>query len=247
MLTEDIKESIKKHAIEELPMESCGLIIERNKNLFTQRCKNIAENPTKSFSLDPRDYVYCTELGKIVGCYHSHPTAKAEFTEFDKQNSSNHKIPYVVYSVTEDKFNTAFSNSYYQKYTGKSFQIGEQDCFTLIQQVYSEELKIKINNYKRAEGWSDIRPDLFDTNYANEGFIKVWNKGQDWQDYLKIHHQHDVAMVSFLASDFPTHAAIILDEGKTILHQPRNKKSVIEKLSQSYINRIAYVLRHESI
>lgn len=62
----------------EAPLECCGLIgrLEPEGTLRTYPCRNVAEDPTLTFLIDPRDQYQgekaIKRAGEFVGTYHSH-------------------------------------------------------------------------------------------------------------------------------------------------------------------------------
>ena len=57
ILGDEIKKAIVKHATRENPRECCGLIVEKDNHKFSVECRNVAENPCKTFSLSSFDYL----------------------------------------------------------------------------------------------------------------------------------------------------------------------------------------------
>jgi proteasome lid subunit RPN8/RPN11 len=225
-----IKNQIKKHALKDFPNEACGLLVlEENNNIKVLNCKNVSPDKEKLFSLSPLDYLYASKIGKIISCNHSQKSP--DFSEYDKLNSENHKIKYILYSHDIDDFKEYEPNGYRNKYVGLNFKIGEQDCFTLLRQYYLNELGIFINNYDRSDGWYEKTPQIFLDNYEKEGFIKV--------DNIQI---NDVILVSYC--DFPTHVLIYLGNNQ-ILHHPREKLSTIEIYTESFKRRSHGIFRHK--
>ena len=86
-LTENIKEKIKQHALEESPHECCGVIVSKGKKISVERCKNISSAPEFHFKISPHDYVKCSNLGELVAVYHSHPSGEEGLSITDQQNS----------------------------------------------------------------------------------------------------------------------------------------------------------------
>ena len=72
-LSDDLKSDILLHAKDELPNESCGLIIVRKGRKKYRRCKNVSEVPKQTFVLAINDYVKAEEEGEIIAVVHSHP------------------------------------------------------------------------------------------------------------------------------------------------------------------------------
>src|SRR5690349_14684275 len=127
MLTKELKNKIKEHAIQESPNECVGFIV----NGDTFPCKNQANNPIQHFSISPLDYLRANYFGNIEMIYHSH-NRNPEFSEFDKINLYNQNLRGVVYCREKDCFNIFLPESYNNKYIGRDFEIGVSDCLSLV-------------------------------------------------------------------------------------------------------------------
>jgi cell wall-associated NlpC family hydrolase len=146
-----------------------------------------------------------------------------------------------MYNVRNDSFSEE-NGVRNPSYIGRTFKIGERDCYSIIRDYYKKELKIELGDYFRDENWARKTPELYEQNYERENFIKV-KTGSPVLEELK---QHDCILFQFLDIPFPSHAAVYLGGG-SILHHPRNGYSLIEKLSDPYLRRASYVLRHKSL
>lgn len=230
-LTTQIKSTIKKYALKEKPDEVCGLIISSGNFVSIYPCKNISSNKKVRFELSPLDYVRALDDGgnKVLGIFHSQENKN--LSVLDVLNSMGHKIYSVVYSWKYDEF-YEITNQHvkYKQYIGKEFEIGKNDCFSIIRDFYKKEYNININDYFRDDKWYKKNPNIIKENFEKEGGIEV--KFEDIKE-------GDVIIFSF------GHFAIYLGEN-LILHAPRDKYSNIEYLNDSYKNRISLILRHKS-
>ena len=125
MIDKFTKDKIKAHALEEDPKECCGLIVEKNKKLICVKAKNISPKDDM-FKIDPKDYLIASRLGEIVGTYHSHTDEKESFSEFDKFNSINHDLTYVLFNTKTNSI-SQFSpkTSQFNKYMGRKYKIND--------------------------------------------------------------------------------------------------------------------------
>lgn len=96
IISERVKEKIKKHALKNITEEVCGFI----ENGEVYHCKNLSKNPRYHFLINP-----ILLIEKDVSCiYHSHVigTCKPSKTDiiFQKQIS----LPFLIYGVIDDSF-----------------------------------------------------------------------------------------------------------------------------------------------
>lgn len=239
MLNEQIKLDIKKHAHAQHPKECCGLIVRSNGKIVIFPSRNDALNTKNNFSINPFDYLRAAEFGEVFGCYHSHCGNIEVFSETDKLNSENHKITFVLYNVKSDNFLVYEPSGSYNRYVGREFKIGENDCFSLIRDYFKTEFKINIKDYHRAERWFDVSSHYFDTHYAEEGFVKV---SEGYSEDIK---KNDICLIKhFEGIKHASHAMIYLGND-FVLHHRRGSVSTIEKYIDAYKRRTMLIVRHE--
>lgn len=87
-------------------VEICGFLgFDREKETYVvQIQKNVAEDPSKHFMIDPLDYLFFKEKYDLLAVYHSHINTDAEPSEFDVKMSNNCCIPFLIYSIETKKF-----------------------------------------------------------------------------------------------------------------------------------------------
>ena len=91
-------------------IECCGFLGFKDGNFIAQMVPNRSPEPNLYFSIDPIDFVKFTTEHEIIGIFHSHTNVDAKFSDFDKESSDSICIPYLMYSVQENKF-SFFSSS----------------------------------------------------------------------------------------------------------------------------------------
>lgn len=95
-LSDEIKNKIKNHALEDLDKEVCGLIIKDN----VIPCVNLSPNPEVHFVINP-----ILLIGNNVDfIYHSHVKGTSEPSKTDIMFQKQIRIPFVIYSIEEDDF-----------------------------------------------------------------------------------------------------------------------------------------------
>ena len=224
------KNQIKKHATQQSPKECCGLIVFNDRVEIVQ-AKNLSESPNQHFFIDPKSYLYASHLGEIKGIYHSHLN-NPKFSEMDKQNSERTKLWNVLYNITDDSFHSYWPKNYKYKYCGRAFQIGIMDCYTLVQNYYEAELKVKLKKYTREENWSKEAPILFNKEFSKNGLVEVKNP-----------RKHDIITIKGPNEKIATHLLIYLGNNE-ILHHPRFGESTIEIYSSIYRRLTEKILRY---
>tara|TARA_R110002074_G_scaffold120089_1_gene253586 strand:+ start:527 stop:922 length:396 start_codon:yes stop_codon:yes gene_type:complete len=87
-------------------IEICGFLgFDREKEAYVvQNEKNVAEDPSKHFMIDPLNYLLFKERYDLLAVYHSHINTDAEPSEFDVKMSNNCCIPFLIYSIETKKF-----------------------------------------------------------------------------------------------------------------------------------------------
>lgn len=241
MLTDNVKAQIKQHALSE-QTEVCGLIV------FADNKADLLVFPSPNkitgdfFQISGREYLKASLHGEIIGYYHSHLKSPV-FSELDKTVAEGHKLRAILYHVPTDTFQSYEPGNCQNKYIGREFKIGTQDCFTIIRDYYLNELKIEIKDYGRDADWFTTAPDSYDANYTKEGFINVFNGSYPESHILR---QHDCVLFQFLPGNHASHAAIFLKPNH-ILHHPRHGYSRVEEYSMPYQKRTCYILRHKSL
>jgi len=249
MISDKIKAKIKEHAKLLYPEECCGILALNKDKLLPLRCSNISKDPVNEFIIDPIDYLNCSKQGKIIGIYHSHCIQDNSFSELDKQISHKLNLKNIVYILKKDAFEEYSPENYYNKYINKDFMIGKSDCLSIVEKYYNEEFGINISHYYRDEKWdkdfmnfikerlSEISGVDFDDFFKKEGLIKV--------EGIENAKKHDIVIFKYL-DNYPSHFGIYLGQNY-ILHQPRNKKSVIEKLTDAEKRRIYCFARSKEL
>jgi proteasome lid subunit RPN8/RPN11 len=105
LLTTKVKSKIKEHSLSEFPDECCGLIVlDQDNSIDSMKCKNIANNKSSFFEIDPLDYLKVSEKGDIKAYYHSHTSDNHSFSGADKAISQSSNLPLIMYSVKINKF-----------------------------------------------------------------------------------------------------------------------------------------------
>lgn len=251
-LTKALKEAIIEHAAKEYPKECCGVVV--NKEYIP--CKNVAEDPTSFFSIDPIDLVRAESKGTIDAYVHSHPNGVAEPSEPDLVQMNKHNKVWLICGYTPDELIEVKKHTpegYTLPLLGRNYYHGLQDCYTLIKDYYYRELNIVLNDYDRSDSWwlEENTKSLYLDNFKNEGFLEVKD------DTIK---KHDVILFKLGRTFHINHAGIFLGDGELesevtnkvignslFIHHPYNKLSVRDIYGDIWNKRKVYVIRHKDL
>lgn len=243
MLTQELKDYIKKHSLEEKNKECCGLIYKNpDSNLGIFRCGNASDIPKEHFFINPKEFVEASCLGDIIGIYHSH-VEKENFSFLDKTNANGHALIFVMYNIKNDFFKIYYPQSNNNTYINKAFQIGKVDCFSLVREYYKEEFDIEIPDYPRTEAQLEEYSNMFSKRF-NEGNFSIIIDGQITKDNFSKLKENDI-LIFRDKNEKESHMAIYLG-GNTILHHRRNKLSCMEPFHQIYKDKTVFTVRHNS-
>lgn len=242
-LSDSLKSQIKTHALSDTNQEICGLLILNKSNeLEVVHCQNIHENKEHFFCLKPEDYLRGKTLGTIVAIYHSH-SERQDFSDFDKLNCENCKIPFILYCIKNDTFSYYQPRGYFIPFVNREYVVGFLDCLTLILDYYKQELNITIPNLDHPYRFVDNKADhpentqsysILIDHFLNNGFINTNNLVKN-----------NVILFNSFKVPSPVHCAIYLS-GEQILHHPFKRKSTIEHYGISWKKRSTNILIHKS-
>ena len=102
-----IKEFIIKHSDLNFNAEVCGFL---GYDVFDKAYvvhieKNIAEDISNCFVIEPNNYLNFKNDYDIIAVFHSHVVGDETFSEFDIKMSELSCVPFLVFSVNSRKFN----------------------------------------------------------------------------------------------------------------------------------------------
>jgi len=244
MLSNSIKETIKKHALKEMPKECCGVLVEGEGEVVAFPCRNVSEKPEKHFSILPTDYLKASNEGRVKAIYHSHNSTNDKFSPNDILNSKGHDLPFVLYCSLKDSFSTFDPKKSKTFLYDRIFKIGETDCYTVVKEYY-KDLGIELSDKplsRTDHTWHQQNPrliqELFDLNKNNPN-LPIMELPASTK--LK---KHDVLVFEFIKGAGPNHVAVYLGNDE-IMHHPRNKYLCIQPLNKTLIKTISKIYRHE--
>lgn len=226
-------EQVKNHALQEMPRESCGLLVLVKRKLQYFPCRNIAEGK-EQFAIHPEDYAAAEDMGTITSIVHSHPTTSPEPSQADLVGIEQTNLPWMIINPITGLYGVFEPSGYALDYIGREFIHGTVDCYTLIRDYYQRELNIQLDNYPRADNWWLKGENHYLTRFPEQGFIEV----TDLQP-------HDLILMQ-IGSPVPNHGAIYLGDNK-ILHHVLGRYSCRD-IYGGYWQKATYsIIRHKSI
>jgi proteasome lid subunit RPN8/RPN11 len=239
-----LKNEIKDLSNNRKDIESCGLIYfdEKKLKFNIYSCKNIAFDKKNFFSISSLEYLKCSQLGKIVACFHSHNNDNNEFSEIDMLNSNKHNITFILYNIKNDIFNMYYPNTYKNKYIGRPYITEVSDCFSLAIDYYKKELNVSIYCPKEIaypKNLKDIN-SIYEDFFEKQNFIKL-DKNTPFK-------KHDAFFMLFpnVSEVYATHCAMNIGNN-TILHHPYNSFSCVNIYDDFYRKHTKYIVRHRSM
>lgn len=134
----------------------------------------------------------------------------------------------------------------YKHLIGKQFEMGINDCYSILVKLYKDNLNIELTNYARPnDWWLDDEMNLYLDNYRAEGFKLV----DDVE--LKDLKPFDVFLIALpdprrKGKTITNHCAIYLGDGK-VLHHRLGKLSEVCNYSGYVRNLTTHVIRHKDV
>jgi proteasome lid subunit RPN8/RPN11 len=220
----------KAHAEREYPREACGLLLNDEGVERYFACRNIADDPTKDFVLDPRDWLTAERFGRVVAVCHSHPDAPAEPSGADSAACLASALPWFILSHPGGGLKRIEPVAPLKE---REFIYGKFDCYSLLRDYYKLHLKIDLPDFEREGYWWKDGRSRYEEGFASVGFERV--------EDLRV---HDVLLMK-VRSPVPNHVAVYLGEGR-MLHHLLGQLSREEAYLGYWVQQTTHVLRHKA-
>lgn len=104
MTTKEVLQFFINSSLFSPKVEVCGLLGIKGGEYFPQMLKNKHTDPQNHFSIDPLEYLRFSQEFELVAVFHSHVVGDSQASDFDRVNSDNTMIPFLIYSLCEKKF-----------------------------------------------------------------------------------------------------------------------------------------------
>lgn len=217
---DSIEEVIKREGVLRYPNEACGFVINKGKKTITVACENVASDPSLYFEISASDYSKYSDIGEIVGVWHTHPEGNSKPSDTDIKGCKDSELMWYIVGVIKEGGEFRFSAletvvpiGDSTPYVGRSYIPNVFDCYTLVQDYYDREFGIKIGDYQNEKDWWLSGKSYFEDMFQKEGFVVVTDAPK-------------IGDVYFIQTDSPVanHVAIHVKED-TILHHTYNRLS----------------------
>ena len=216
------KDAALKHAKEQDPRESVGvLIVIKGKEQYYP-CNNLSTYSQQCFILDPEDYVKADALGEITAIVHSHPVTPPSPSQADKVSCEQSGLKWHIVNPKTEMWGYCEPTGYKPPLIGRQWVWGVTDCWSLVRDYYKEQHNIQLLDYERPTTPQDFLDNPLFEQYAERTGFRQLNKDEKLQ-------KGDVLLMSIL---HPTlnHVAIFL--GDDILHHLADRLSTREPYNE---------------
>ena len=216
------KNAALKHAKEQDPKESVGLLIVIKGKEQYYPCNNLSTYSQQCFILDPEDYVKADALGEITAIVHSHPVTPPSPSQADKVSCEQSGLKWHIVNPKTETWGYCEPTGYKPPLIGRQWVWGVTDCWSLVRDYYKEQYNIQLLDYQRPTTPQDFLDNPLFEQYAERTGFRELNKDEKLQ-------KGDVLLMSIL---HPTlnHVAIFL--GDEILHHLADRLSTREPYNE---------------
>lgn len=232
MIPEGIAKQIRDHARQEMPRESCGLIVVVKGRRRYVPCKNIAS--IGDFAICPEDYAAAEDMGEVVAVVHSHVNISPKPSQADLVGCERSGLEWIIVCANTGEIYSFSPKGYTPPLIGRVFHHGITDCYTFIRDYYKQILQIDLPDFERRDNWWLGGENLYIDNFAKAGFSIV-DKPQ----------KHDVILMK-VAAPVVNHGAVYVGDGK-IEHHQMNRLSSRDMYGGWYQKITTHFLRHEDL
>ena len=220
------------YALSQMPKEACALLIAVDGNERLILCRNISPHEN-AFEIHPDDYVRAENTGKIIKIIHSHVYIPATPSEVDQVACEASFVPWEILSVPTLQWASCEPNGFRAPHIGRQWAHGVLDCYSLIRDVYKDELKIEIPDFEREFEWWLNGKNLYLDNFEKAGFVSIAT------DHLL---KYDIILMQIM-SPVANHGAIYLGDD-LILHHLYRRLSTRDVYGGYYKKHTVRCLRH---
>lgn len=239
ILTEELVEILRQHAIDAYPQEAVGVLLPNG----YRRLTNVSPEPHLKVALDPAEWDELATSGKIIALFHSHPNGLFAPTAEDMRFQERLAVPFLL-CATNGEACTPIAIWGDQLETlpmvGRTFHHAITDCYELIRDWFRVEKNRLLPQFPRDWSWWAKGLDLYTDGFPKAHFHRV--SSQECRE-------GDVVLFA-VRSKVPNHGGIIRPQGKLLHHVTSREAFDPTRLSGEepiarWLNHNPIYLRHE--
>ena len=175
------KEEALEHAKSESPFESCGLLIVFEGKEKYCPCKNLAEEKTDQFIIDPEDWIRCEDQGEILAVVHSHPFDTCFPSQADLASCEYLNYPFYIVGLYDNLWHKFEPSGYKAPLLGRTWVWGSQDCASLVYTWYREKRNIILKDWARPKSVKNFYKEMNFADLIEQTGFKKLKKDQPSQ------------------------------------------------------------------
>lgn len=232
-IVERLAEKFKEHADRVYPEEACGLVILKDHYSEYVPCENVCNgNKLLDFEISEQDSE--EYAGNILAVFHSHTNGNPTLTSSDKAFSEATRTPYIMYCVQSGSFDWYRPDGSIPPLLERPYVGGSQDCYGLVRDYYSLNLKVSLPDFYREDKWWAKGKDyIHKQTFLEAGFVEV---------YPEELQKHDVVVMNF--SGINDHLGVFLGDER-FLHHAYNRLSKEDFFAGSWKKAWTTTLRYK--
>jgi proteasome lid subunit RPN8/RPN11 len=214
LLTPTVVDELSRHAMEEYPRESVGLVLADGSYL---RLSNCAADPNKFAAWDTKVFDPLFIRGEIRALVHSHPNGPNCPSGADMRSQVHHDIPFIIVSTNGKACLPPFAwgdTLEPPPLLDRPFMHGVTDCYALIKDYYFLERGVMLPEFPRDWDWWLNAQNLYDDGFKSAGFNEIYE--QDVRD-------GDVVLFQ-VRSDVTNHGGVVVGDCGILLHHASNRE-----------------------
>lgn len=229
IFNEQVIADAKRHAREEYPKESCGLVVGGK----YYPCRNAAEDPLNDFVIHMGDQAKAMSYGPFQAVIHSHPHVDYSKeailwpTQSDMEYQIKTGVPWAIVPVDGDRISDLViwgGDTPIAPLVGRKFVPGITDCYAIIRDIFRlgrEELAkqdiewpldpVLLPEVPRDHGWWDKGQDLYEDHFRKFGFKEItFNEAKPG----------DVFLINVGKTEIINHGGVLIGNNLLIQHFP---------------------------
>lgn len=167
-----VEQEARKHASDEYPKESCGIVVDDE----YKRLRNTSNSPRSSFSFDKGVFIPYFLSGGLQAIVHSHPDGPEYPSAKDMQSQIDSALPFGIICIDKSGRHTMFwfgDQVPIPPLEGRPFRHGVTDCYAVIRDWYRMEQDILLPEFPRDWKWWENGGDLYQDNLEKAGFERM--------------------------------------------------------------------------